>query len=205
MPASPAAAAGTCSIVVPARLVVDSPYELFAGRLANDCASADTDYATWDVRHAYYGPSSMYIFDSGETSDTWPFYDWERYGTHYVEPSWAYDSELNDVSQNRLTVSVRLGSRLGISTARSGNYVTVRATSTRYTPSASAFRPWRGRPVVLSYRTCSTCAWRNFKTVNTNTYGKIAYRVYAPRARDYRAKVADTSNTWGRTSVTSRR
>src|SRR4051794_33005240 len=160
--ASPAMAAGSCSVVVPTRLTVDSPYELFTGRLGSDCAASNEDWASWDIRHSYYGPSDSYFMDTGETSDDWGFYDWEHLGTYYIEPSDAYGSEYDpdwgdynsvELTQNTLRVSVRLGSRLSLATSRSGKYVTVRSTATRYTPSAEGFRAWRSTPVVLSYRT----------------------------------------------------
>jgi hypothetical protein len=203
--AVPASASGTCSVNLPSRLTVDAPFERFTGRLASDCAGSDADYASWDIRHAYYGPSDLFIFDSGHTSATWDFYDWDHLGTYYVEPSWASDHDYNELSQNTRKSVVRLGSRLSLTSARSGNYVTLRSTATRYRPSADAFRPWAGKAVGLSYRTCATCAWHYLTSRATNADGTISYRLYAPRARSYRAHTADISTTWGRTTGASRR
>ena len=189
----------------PSRLTVDSPYELFRGTLRIDCANSGMASAWWDIRHSYYGPSNSLDFDAGQTSATWDFYDWEHLGTYYVEPSMAYDDDYNDLSQNTQTTSVRLGSRLSLSSSRSGNYVTLRSTATRYAITPEAFRPWGGKSVALSYRTCSTCSWHHLASRTTNKYGKISYRFYAPKTSYYQARTAHASTVWGRTSAASRR
>ena len=202
--AGPAAAYGTCSVNVPARLTVDAPFKRFTASLASDCDASGADYATWDIRHHYYGPQNLLIFD-GNTTDTWDFYDWGYLGTHYVEPSSSWDHNYNDLAQNTRTVSVRLGSRLYIASSRSGAYVTLHTTLKRYRPSADGFAAWPNHPVRLQFQTCATCAWTTFKTVYPNSYGKAAHRFYSARGKNYRAVAADMSTTWGRTSATTYR
>lgn len=190
---------------VPSKVSVDSPYERIIGRLGSDCSDSGEDWASWDIRHSYYGPSDLFFFDTGETSNVWGFYDWDHLGKYYVEPGNAYDYDSNELSQNSRTVSVRLASRLALSTSRSGKYVTLKATARRYSPNADAFRAWKGKPVTLSYKKCSSCGWQILKTRTTNSDGKVSYKVYASKARYWRAQASDSSNTWGRTSATSRR
>ena len=203
-PASAAAAAGTCSVNIASKLVVDSPFERFPATLAANCASSGTEYASWDIRHSYYGPTDMLIFDASST-DYWEFYDWEDLGTHYVEPSFSYDSNYDDVLQNTRTVSVRLGSRTSLTSSRSGSYVTLNTTLTRYRPNDAGFRAWGGRPVSLQFRTCSTCTWTTFKTGSTNSLGKASYRFSSSRAKYYRAITPDMSTTWGGASAATYR
>ena len=202
---SPAAAAGTCSIRMSSKLTVDKPYKQFPAQLATDCDSSGVDYASWDIRHAYYGPDDILIFDSGDTATTWDVYDWDHTGTYYVEPSSAYDADYTDLEQNTLTVSVRFGSRATLATSRSGAYVTLTSKASKYTPSAEGFRPWRAKAVSFSFRTCTSCAWKHLATPKTNKNGVATYRVRAAKARDYRAVTASASTVWRRTSAVSHR
>ncbi|ROR90554.1 hypothetical protein [Nocardioides aurantiacus] len=204
MGASPAAAYGTCSVQLPSKLTVDAPFKRFVGRLAPDCYESGTDYAAWDVEHDYYGPDDIFIFDSGETSSDWAFYDWGNLGSYTIRPSGAWDYDYNDVSQNTVTTSVRLGSRLSMTSSRSGRYVTLRATATRYKPSASGFRAWGGRPVSVYTRTSSTAPWKYLRTRTTDKYGKIATRIDQRYVRDYQARLGNTAAVWGKTASTRR-
>jgi hypothetical protein len=204
-PAAPAAAPDSCTLVVPRHLTVDAPFERFTGRLAGDCAASGVKYASWDLRHSYYRPSDVLIFDEGARSDAWNFYDWDDLGRYYAEPSLAWDATYNTLSQNREISWVRLRSRLSMTTARDGRLVTLRSRATRYRPGTDAFRAWPRRAVTFSYRTCSTCAWQYLATRTTGRYGRVSYGVLSPQARYYRARTAAMYTTWGRTSATSRR
>ena len=147
VPASPAAAdpGGSCSVSVPSKVSVDSRYERIIGKLGSDCSDSGEDWASWDIRHSYYGLTDLFFFDTAETWAVWGFYDWDHLGTYYVEPGSPYDNDSNELSQNSRTVSVRLASRLALSTSRSGKYVTLKTTASRYPPDADAFRAWEGK------------------------------------------------------------
>jgi hypothetical protein len=204
--AGPATAAGSCSVVVPRRLFVDSSAQTFRARIRGDCGRADMDFASWDIRHPAVGVSDILIFDAGQTSDSWLFYDWEHLGTYHVRPRSAWDSSAHPLSQNTGRMSVRLASRVAIHPSRAGRFVTLRASASRYQPSVSAFRPWAGEHVLLSYRSCPTCSWHHIATRTTDRNGRIRpHRVLAPTAREFRARVAKISTTWGTASAPVRR
>ncbi len=206
MTTAPAAAypGGSCSVVLPSRLAVDAPYERFTARLAGDCAASGSEYASWDVEHPYYGWSSIFIFDPGASSDDWEFYDWEHLGSYVLRPSMAHDADYNDLSQNTVTTSVRLWSRLYLTSARAGTKVTLRSAATRYTPSAEGFRAWAGAPVHLYSRTCGSCKWKYFRMLRTNSLGQASTVVSQRSARYYQARTADVGTTWGRVASTRR-
>jgi hypothetical protein len=199
-----AAVGGTCSVVVPAKIRLDSPYEIITARLAADCDGSAVSYASWNVRHSYYGPSDIVIFD-GSDSDSMGFYDWEHLGRYYVEPGGAYDSEYDELQQNTTQFTVKLGTRAYLTTSRSGRTVTLNARTTSYRPSVDAFRAWSSAKVTLQYKTCLSCAWKSLATLTTGTKGTASYRTTSTSARYYRAIAGETSSRWGRTSSTSRR
>jgi hypothetical protein len=203
-PAVPAASAASygCSIVIAPTVWVDRPYKSIPAKLGADCAANGMQYAWWGVRHSYYGPSGMFGFDSSRSADTNSFYDWEHYGTYYVEPDWAVDTNSNDLLQNTRSYVVKSGSGVGVSATRVGSYVTVGTWATYYSPSTSGYLMWPKAKVQLQYRTCSrsTCAWTYLRNVSTAANGRAIYRAYAPRTRYYRAVSASNSSIWGRTS-----
>lgn len=128
----------------------------------------------------------------------------QKHRNHPVRPSNAYDFDSNDLSQNTVTTSVRLASRLYLTSARSGTKVTLRTTASRYLPSADGFRPWTSIQVPLYSRPCSTCAWKYFKMLKTNTNGQASTSFTQPGARYYQARTADANTTRGRV-VSARR
>ena len=202
-PAVPTASAATygCSIVIAPTVWVDRPYKLIPATLGSDCAASGATWADWTVRHSYYGPSDWFIFD-GTRSESNAFYDWQHYGTYYVEPDSAHDGDYNALTQNTRSYVVKSGSAVGVSATRLGSYVTMGTWATYYSPSASGYRMWPRAKVQLQYRTCSrsTCAWTYLRNVYTASNGRATYRAYAPRTRYYRAVSASNSSIWGRTS-----
>lgn len=201
--ATSAEAAGSCSISVPSKVSIESPYKKIKGTLGRNCGSSGVEYASWDVIHRYYGPNNIFIFDE-TTTDTIGFYDFEDMGTYDVEGSYAYDDNYDDVAQRDSTMVIRLGSRLNMTSSRSGSYVTLKAAARRYSPTYERFAYWKSKPVKVQYRT-SSGSWKTLKTVKTNSKGAISVKLKASSTRTYRAVTADQTNSWGRTSNTVRR
>lgn len=201
--AAPAQAAGYCSISVPSKVSITSPYRTITGKLTSSCTSSGTEYASWDVVHPTRGFASIFIFD-GTRTESIDWYDFEGTGTYTVRPSMAHDWDYNDVAQNTTRMAVRLGSRTSSSSSRRGGTVTIKATATRYSPSARGFRPWAGKTAVLRQKTCASCSWRSVGSARTNRYGQVRFTKTAS-ARYWQVATSDSSNTWGKTSVTMKR
>ncbi len=198
----PAQAAGTCNISVPSKVSITKPNRTITATYSSGCRT-NADWAWWDVVHPRHG--SMEIFDfEGRSKQSVDWYDWNPRGTYTVRAQGAWDDDFRKMKQNSPKMTVRLGSKQGISTSRSGSYVTVRGTSTRYTPSAEKFRPWSGAKVSLCSKFCS-CPWKRVKTTKTNSAGKVTIKTKASSKRYWRITTANSSNTWGKTSATLRR
>jgi hypothetical protein len=200
-PPASAAVGGNCSVVVPTTVSITRPYTLMSAKLGSDCAASGMQYAWWQVRHSYYGPSDWLGFDSSHSAITTGFYDWERVGTYYVEPDWAVNTNSDDLMQNSRSYVVKWGSRIAVSTTRAGSYVTVNVAASYYSPVAQAFTPWGKDKVVIQYRTPGSSTWRYMTTKYTASNGKTSYRVYAPKSRYYRAGSYATSAVWGQSSA----
>lgn len=185
----------TCSILLPGKVRMKARSFLVNATLSAKCATLHTDYAVWEARHPVGGFAQTFTFDATNT-DYWRIYDDEYTGIYTVSPKYAQTSSNEDIPQNTTRLIMRMDSRINLTATRSGSYVTLRTTSTRYSPSANRFRAWGGRRVVLTYRTCGTCAWKALKVRTTNRYGRTSYRFRASKVRQYRATAFGTSTTW---------
>jgi len=195
--------AWNCSIVVKPTVWVDSPYRLITAVPGRDCATngRGSYNAGWTVRHPAYGPFGA--FQVGDVvSDSLGFHDVDHYGTYLVEPSFAWDTDGNDLRQNYTSFVVKAGSRVSLSASRAGSYVTLRVGAAYYTPRTKAYRMWPNERVQLQYRACPSCSWTYLRNVYTASNGITTFRTSSAHLRYYRAVSTATSSVWGRTSVT---
>jgi hypothetical protein len=192
-----------CSITVPTTVWVSGPHVQLPASLGSDCAAHYATYASWNVRHASYGTSDIFIFDQRRQA-TNTVYDWEPFGTYYVEPrnSWSNFFEL---SQNSRSYVVKSGSGISVSSARVGRYVTLNVAASYYSPQSRGFRPWPGARVQLQSQACPTCVWQNLQAATTDSQGSVTMRTYAVHIHIFRAIAAGNPTTWGRTSQGVRR
>lgn len=201
--AVPAQAAYSCTVSVPSKVTISSPYRGITARFSSGCLNYG-DWGWWSVVHPTQGPTEFLSYE-GASSDTMDWYDWNSMGTYTVRPEGAWDLRYNEMTQNSPKMTVKLGARQSAGSSRSGNYVTVKGTSTRYSPSAGTYRPWAGTKVALRTKSCSSCSWKLVKTGTSDRYGRVSLKTYASTARYWRLTTADTGNTWGRASATIRR
>ncbi len=203
---APADAARSCNVTVPKKVAVTSPYKAITAKYSSGCKNY-ADYAYWDVMHRTHGFENILIYDStdGRSSEVMDWYDWSPKGTYTVRAEDAWDHNYNFMTQNSPKMTVKLGSKVTSSSSRSGKYVTMKGTVTRYRPSASGYRTWSGAKVSLQRKSCSSCSWKTIKTGTTNRYGKVSLKTYAKNTRYWRLNVKETSVAWGRAGTTLKR
>lgn len=199
--AAPAHAYGSCNISAPSKVAIVAPYRAVTTSLGSSCYYSDTMYSSWDLYHSTRGWQDIVIFDGTDT-DYVDLYDWDPVGTYTFRPSMAVDWDYNNVDQNTRTMVVRLGSRLSAARSRSGKYVTVSGTATRYAPKDSRYGRWANASVVLRQKSCASCAWKTVRTGTTNRYGKVSFKVYSPKASYWQLSTKDTGTTWGKVAGT---
>jgi hypothetical protein len=195
-PATGAAAAGSCSIVAPTKVVLDQPYEEVPLRLAGDCATSDMRSAVWSAVHPTEGPSDFFFFDSGDSADIWGFYEWEAGTARYtVRPEGASDTDYNDLIQNTPYITVKLGSRLSGTVTRSNGRMTFNAYARTYSPNLSDWYKRAYAKVSLMYRAPGSSTWTWVKAGTTNSAGKATLSV-VPRSGAYRLMIKETPTVW---------
>lgn len=204
--ATPAQAAGSCSIVVPTKVRVDAPYERINASLGADCSRSGVVDASWDMVHPREGLFSYFLFYDGDRSDYVDFYGaYDTFGRYTIEPDFAYDSDYDDVSQPSVVMDVRVVSRLGLTTKRVGSKVTLTVAAQRYLPTVDGYRAWAGGTITLQYKSCTSCSWVTLSTRKAGSTGKVTQTFTQSKARYYRALSSTTAATWGWGSNTSRR
>jgi hypothetical protein len=106
--------------------------------------------------------------------------------------------------QNYPKTTFRDGSSSSVSTSRSGSYVSVKGTASRYAQSYFEWIRWARAYGHFQYYSSSR-GWVTFKAATLNASGQYSSRIHSPSARSYRFWVSGTSQIWGSTSSSSRR
>jgi hypothetical protein len=198
-----AQAVGTCSLSIPSTVRISSPYQAVTGRLSSNCTSAGVVYASWELYHPTQGSQYALFFDHS-SSDVWNLYDSYPLGVSTWRPDYGYNANYSTVAtQNSPTTDVRVGSGAAIYTSRSGSYVTITASSSRYDNSLSQWIRWGNIQGTIQYY--SSVGWSSFKYAYQNSNGYYTYRFYSPHAGTYRVLFPSTSTVWGSVSASSYR
>jgi hypothetical protein len=201
--AAPAQAADNCKVSVPSKISITSPYKEVTVKFSGSCTS--DGWAAWDVVHPTQGLVNMLLFDSdsylnSSTSQKMAVYDWDPRGTWNVRPEGAWrNSTFDELQQNTISTKVKVGTRVSLSSSRSGSYVTLVAKPTYYSPSASAFRASKSTTVSF-YSQRSDGTWKLRKTAASNSKGVATVKISAGTTQRWKATVAEGSGRWGATS-----
>lgn len=185
-----------CFVGVPSALRVDTAEEVVTGRLSSNCAAAQVQYASWDVKDVVRGTYINSLQYGPGTQDQWKFFDSQPLGVYALKPVDSINAAGDDIVQNTPRTEVRFDSRLSLSGSRDGSRVTLRISARKYSRDANGFVPWRERAVALSYRNCTACPWTYLRSVATGTSGSTSYRFTASAARTYRVAASGTSTYW---------
>ena len=207
-PTATAAAGPSCTLQLNEVIRVDQrPVQLINAYLAQDCADAGTDSATWEIRHRVRDLVGDFHFPSSSTSTPsgWTITDSTPLGEYDVLPGGAYDRDTADgltfIPQNTKQPSVRLRSWLTLGARRVGKHVVLHGLATRWSRSAEARVPWRQHKVRFWFRTCQLCQLHEMRQRKTNDAGRFSFRVYSPKVRRWSARTDDRPYTWGARNV----
>ena len=135
----------------------------------------------------------------------------DAFGAYTVGPSMvnAYDpgsgASLETQDGTRGTLYIRRNATATISTTRSGNYVTVKATAKRFVVQNSTGKYVAWPNAVAYVQVKSGTGWVTKKAVRTSSTGLVSYRFYAPKAQTWRISVATITDTRGGATASSTR
>jgi len=197
-----AQAAGSCSLYIPSRISIGTPYRAITARLGPNCSAAGVDWANWDGYHPTQGLQEILIFD-GTTTTTWNLYSWEPIGRWQWRAEGAYDPDSNPVFQyGPYYTDIRLASYGRVTATRSGSRVNVRTSAYRYWGDGEKFMGWAYARGQIQYRTPGSNTWRGLKEVYSYSNGTYSYTYTTSAGRYYRVVLYDAPNKtiWGSTS-----
>ena len=120
---SPSLAAGEqCSLVLPAKVVVDSRTEKIPFRLSSNCAANGAAFALWDVQHATGFRMRVDVsraeMAAGATSGTLSYPDTAARGVYSGNPYSSRQADGDPLTQNTAVMQVKTACKVGLAGAR---------------------------------------------------------------------------------------
>ena len=195
-----ARAAGSCSIIVPAKVYIGASLTTITARPGSDCAASGMQIAQWTVQPSNYGDS--FLFEAGTISDSYTFYDdLDAVGTLRAVPAGASSSTgFNDIAQNTATFVVKYTTLLYASSSRSGAAVYVNGLMHRW--SSSGLSDPSG--AVMYLQRFINGGWQNM-LARTTAGGHVTVGFVQRAVYQYRWVSTETSTAWsGRSASTVR-
>jgi hypothetical protein len=222
------AAAAGCTMTVPAKISINTPYLTPAVALAGDCASAGVIEAKWQAKRAdgtlmnelYFNrtrPSYWDLFDAASLG-TWTWHPAGARGTGVLakkntsnstaSPSGAETAEA-EVPQNTPVTDIRLwgGATLvswtfssGPPTAPCGLNITFNASAIRYAAAWNGNVANAGAAGSIQWRPSGSSTWTNVASITTGSNGAGSVTRTFPGKGDYRVWINDAQYVWASSS-----
>ena len=215
LPATAQAAPAQCSLVLPAKVVVDSTSETIPSRLSSNCTSSDATTASWHVVH------------TGGANDWW--LEWTlpgvnggvlpstlATGTYRAYPGGAEQADGDPLTQNTPETVVKLGARVSLSgryvqrplimygsTVGSFSELALTASATTWSATTRGWYPRAGAQVqLLRHKSGDWWVWERNGT--TNSQGEVTFRLPSYSSAIYRVRIVETAKAWASGSGTFR-
>lgn len=205
--AAPSVAAGSCTITTPSKVTINREYREYPVSFAGACVNKG-GVGSWDLMHPSKGLEQIFLIDGGSSDygsrQTMDVYDWMPLGTYTVRPNGAYDRNFNSLTQNRRTMTVKLGSKNVLTSSRSGSKVALSSKVSTYNTTYDQFRN-RGGATVKFYVKNANGTWSYKGAAKTGSTGVARLTVTSNTKRIYKAVTSAGSTYWGATSATSTR
>jgi hypothetical protein len=206
-------AASTCTLKasLPSKVVINKSSVTFYSTLSGsgNCRP---------VRGEFYGANAY--FDGPDGIEDLPYWDnlGDKYrfdfyayvgnpGTYRLEDGdaliWTADYDEVPVRWTSTKTSIRYGSKLSVATKRNGRKVTISGTAKKYTWLAD-YRAYK-TTVYLQRRSKGSKTYKAYKTLKSNSSGKVSYSYNTKSKYYYRLVIKNTAGVWGSTTAGSYR
>jgi hypothetical protein len=200
LPASAAVAASDCSLVLPAKVVVDQASESIPVRLSSNCLSSAADHADWRVLDSRYGGWNTYWREIDSTDTTTGallgFSGTDPVGAYTGYPKGAGTVADDPLTQNRPSMTIKYGARLGLSGTNERGNVTLTVYASSWSGKLSRFYPRAGAKVQL-LRHKSADWWVYDRTVTTNSEGRATIPIGFSHPGDaYKVRIVESATVW---------
>lgn len=188
-------AAGSCSIVVPAKVSVKASTTPITAHVGSNCIANHMSDASWQVSPV----ALFYFFDSTVHTDTEFFYSFiDSVGPQRAYGQGAYDSNFDGMTQNNPAFTIKYGTWVYISSTRKGSAVYINALVHQWS-SNDLISP-SGRRVYLQRYIHGS--WQSMLSRLTIA-GKFTVGFIQPTVYQYRLLATESGTAWGGTSAST--
>jgi len=204
---SSASAAVQCGLILPTKVVVNSPVERRVDYLTRGCWDNQADHANWRYDHAS-GTSFDINFSSedltGSTGRDFGFewHDDDPMGRYALTPTGAAQADGNPLTQNSTVTYVKYHSELATTVTRTGTGISWLATATQWSGRSHAYVARPRVRVGLFHQASSTAPWKYAKATYTSSTGRARLSMATTKAGNYRLVIAETPTVWASYSRT---
>ena len=199
--AAPAHAEGSCTVTTPGTVVVTGEVTPFSLSLADDCAQSRVWAASWDLVDARSGSTVRPVVFDGQATLALEWAVADGFGTFRLQPSGALDEQLEALTQNTASLTVKAASRASLVVTRNRSSVTVTAGASYFSARLGRQAPWDGAPVEIQAAVEPEGPWSTVATVTTGPDGLGEEALYAPSPRYWRVLTPSTRSVFPRYSV----
>ena len=200
LPGSAAAAPAQCSLVVPAKVVVDRPLEEIPVRLSSNCTASGADHAYWDVVN-HRGWGWQVDFEATDIAEGTTAAVLEHGGTDPVGIYRGYgvgaeQADGDALTQNAPVMAVKYGAKLRLSGTSKRGMLTLTATASTWSGKAGRWYPRAGAQVqVLKHKSGNWWVW--VRNATTNSSGRVNIPTgFAHTGDVYRVRIVETNTVW---------
>lgn len=195
-------AAADCHLSVANRVAIGTVYTGLFAFIDGPCMY-EGSLSQWDLYHPSRGKVNTLRFD-GTSGEAWAVHSDHAIGVMTWRGVGSKDAAGNSLTQNSVTVTVKLAAGAWISSSRKADVVTLKGTSLLYsTGSGNYFK--RSASGVFQFRERGTTTWKTLKAVTTNKAGEVTMAYRYSKTRDYRFALYSTPISWDLASATTTR
>lgn len=190
--AAPSPAANSCSIIVPAKVVIASGSTVITAHPAQDCTLSDMVDASWAVSPSNFG--DQFLFTAASFSSSYTFLSsGDRVGVVRADPTGASSATgaTNDLTQNTVTYSVKYATWAYVASSRAGSVVHVNGLIHQWS-SHNLSAPSGRRVYLQRYHG----GWQSMVSQATNSAGRISFAFIQRAVVQYRLVVLETGVEW---------
>lgn len=192
-------AAGSCSILIPAKIAISSGSTVITAKPGADCANSDMDSAEWSVSPSSFGETFYFTGDSLNSSYTF-YSSIDRVGALRAVGTGASSSVgFNDLSQNTPNYTVKYATWVYSASSRAGRAVYVNG----------LIHQWSSDDLAVgAYRTSYLQrylhgAWQTMLARKADAHGRFTVGFVQTTVYQYRWVTTEVNTAWNATSAST--
>lgn len=204
-PSSTQGTTATCSLAMPAKLVMRRQINSYIVSLGADCPT-NVYTASWVGARTGNSNKATVQFEYASRRAQFTLYSWiSPVGTMTWTGNAKGGTDYNGAKVATLKTAVSVTKYASSATLTGGHQGTKTALIAAvgyYNPKTNAFTRWPSKKVLLQYQEVGSTVWKGLAYATTNATGQASYTYYPGKVRRYRVAVPTNATIWDFTSAT---